>query len=68
MKNEGTLDRTIRVILGLLILSLTLVGPRSLWGLFGAIPLLTGAFGFCPLYRLFGIRTCAPAASGTEAR
>ena len=68
MKNEGMLDRAIRVILGLAILSLTVVGPRSLWGLFGAIPLLTGAFGFCPLYRLFGIRTCAAVASGRAAR
>jgi hypothetical protein len=56
--NEGTLDRTIRVIAGLSILSLTLVGPRSLWGLVGLVPLATGILGFCPLYALLGIRTC----------
>ena len=58
MMNEGTLDRTIRIVLGLALLSLTLVGPRTLLGLVGAVPLLTGIVGFCPLYALVGIRTC----------
>jgi hypothetical protein len=59
MTNEGTLDRAIRVVAGLAILSLTVFGPHTLWGLVGAVPLLTGLVGFCPLYRLLGIRTCA---------
>ncbi len=64
MKNEGTLDRTIRVIAGLAILSLTIIGPHTMWGLVGVVPLLTGVVGFCPAYRLLGIRTCAaPAGS-----
>ena len=67
MTNEGTLDRTIRVIAGLAILSLTVFGPRTLWGLVGAIPLLTGIFGFCPLYRILGIRTCSVPAGGGSA-
>lgn len=62
--NEGKLDRIIRVVVGLALLSLTVVGPKSLLGLVGAVPLLTGVFGFCPLYRLLGIRTC-PASRGT---
>jgi len=63
MTNEGTLDRTIRIVLGVALLSLTFVGPRSLWGLVGALPLVTGLVGFCPLYRVLGIRTCpAPTA------
>jgi len=61
MKNEGTVDRTVRVVAGLVILSLTLVGPQSLWGLVGLVPLATGIFGFCPLYRLVGINTCGAA-------
>ena len=61
MTNEGTLDRTIRVIVGLAVLSLTVVGPRSWLGLLGVIPLLTGIVGYCPAYRLLGIRTGAPA-------
>ena len=60
MTNEGTADRTIRVVLGLAILSLTFVGPHTLWGLVGLVPLATGISGFCPLYTVFGIRTCPP--------
>ena len=57
MTNEATIDRVVRVVLGLGLLSLTLVGPRTPWGLVGLVPLATGAVGFCPLYRLLGIRT-----------
>ena len=56
--NEGTLDRTIRIVIGLALLTLTIAGPRTLLGLIGVVPLLTGIVGFCPLYRLVGIRTC----------
>jgi hypothetical protein len=57
MLNEGTLDRTIRIALGLALVSLVFVGPRSLWGLLGLVPLATGAIGFCPLYRIIGLST-----------
>jgi hypothetical protein len=56
--NEGGLDRGVRVALGLVLLTLFFVGPKTPWGLLGVIPLLTGALGSCPLYRLFGISTC----------
>jgi hypothetical protein len=58
--NAGTADRLIRVVLGLAILSLALVGPRTPWGYLGLVPLLTGALGVCPLYSVLGISTCAP--------
>ncbi len=58
MDNEGTLDRIIRVILGLAVLSLTFLGPHSVWGLLGLVPLITGIVGYCPLYRLLGMTTC----------
>ena len=58
-RNEGTLDRTIRVVLGIGLLALVFVGPHSWLGLVGVVPLLTGLVGFCPLYRLIGVRTCA---------
>lgn len=58
MKNEGNLDRGLRVVVGLAVLSLVVVGPKSLWGLVGLVPLLTGLVGFCPVYRLFGLNTC----------
>lgn len=56
--NEGNLDRIIRVILGLVLLALTVVGPQSMWGLVGLVPLLTGVIGYCPLYQVLGIKTC----------
>lgn len=56
--NEGKIDRFLRVILGLGLLSLVFVGPQTMWGLFGLVPLLTGLFGFCPLYKIFGLSTC----------
>jgi hypothetical protein len=59
MVNEGTLDRVIRVVAGIALLSLAVVGPQSLLGLVGVVPLATGIVGFCPLYRLLGIRTNA---------
>lgn len=58
MINEGTLDRTIRIVLGLAILSLAFVGPKSALGYIGVVPVVTGLVGFCPAYRLFGLNTC----------
>ncbi len=57
-RNEGTLDRALRIILGLGLLSLTVTGPQTLWGLIGIVPLATGLAGFCPLYRIIGLSTC----------
>lgn len=57
--NTAGWDRTIRIVLGLALLSLVVVGPQTLWGLVGLIPLMTGLAGFCPAYRLVGINTCA---------
>ncbi len=67
MTNEGTLDRAIRVVVGLVLLSLVFVGPATLWGLVGLVPLLTGIVGFCPLYRLFGLDTRGAAQRGGPA-
>jgi hypothetical protein len=55
--NEGMVDRLVRVVLGLGLLALIFVGPKSWIGLVGVVPLLTGIVGFCPLYRLLGVRT-----------
>jgi DUF2892 family protein len=57
-KNEHGVDRGIRVVLGIALLSLTFFGPKTYWGLVGAVPLLTGLIGSCPLYSVFGISTC----------
>ena len=56
--NEAGWDRALRVVVGLGILTLTVVGPQTLWGLLGAIPVFTGLAGHCPLYRLVGLSTC----------
>lgn len=58
MTNEGTIDRAVRIVLGLGILSLAFLGPRTPWAYVGIIPLATGLLGFCPLYRVLGISTC----------
>lgn len=56
--NEHPLERAVRVVLGLAVLSLVFVGPHTLWGLVGAVPLLTGLLGSCPIYTAFGFSTC----------
>ena len=57
-RNEATWDRLLRVALGLVLLSLTVVGPQTPWGLIGIVPLLTGLAGSCPIYSLLGWTTC----------
>ncbi|WDE01023.1 MULTISPECIES: YgaP family membrane protein [Thalassomonas] len=57
-KNEGFIDRTLRIILGLLLLAMVFIGPQTLWGYVGLIPLVTGVVGFCPLYKIFGLSSC----------
>jgi hypothetical protein len=57
-KNIGSVERFIRVIAGIAILSLAFVGPRSTWAYLGIIPLATGLMGWCPPYALLGISTC----------
>ena len=59
MHNEGGLDRLLRIVVGLVVLALVFVGPKTPLGWIGAIPLLTGLIGFCPAYRIFGISTCS---------
>ena len=58
--NVGSTDRTIRVILGLGLLSLLFLldGNARWFGLIGIVPLLTGLAGRCPAYGLFGFDTC----------
>ena len=57
MLNEGKFDRVVRVVLGLALLAMVFVGPQTWLGWLGLVPLVTGLVGFCPLYRLIGIRT-----------
>lgn len=55
--NEGSLDRGLRIILGVVVLALAFGGPKSGWGYLGLIPLATGLLGSCPLYTIAGLST-----------
>lgn len=56
--NEAGWDRTLRIVIGLVAISLVFVGPKTMWGLLGIIPLATGVTGSCLLYSLLGVSTC----------
>ncbi len=58
--NEGTADRVMRVVVGLIVLGLFFVldGNSRYWALVGLVPLMTGLVGYCPLYSLLGFNTC----------
>ena len=57
-KNVGSIDRIARIVLGLVLIALVFVGPQTPWGWIGLVPLATALVGWCPAYRLLGIRTC----------
>lgn len=57
-KNVNTTDRIIRVMLGLVVLSLAFVGPQTPWAYAGIILIVTGFVRFCPLYRIVGVSSC----------
>lgn len=56
--NMGRLDRSLRAILGIILIALVFVGPQSAWGWLGVLPLTTAVLGFCPIYSMLGIKTC----------
>jgi hypothetical protein len=58
LKNVGTVDRAIRVLAGLALIAATWLGYIGSWGWVGVVPLATGMFSFCPVYRLLGLNTC----------
>lgn len=57
-RNMGGVDRGLRAIAGLVLVSLVFIGPQTPWGWIGVVPLFTGLTGWCPAYKLFGIKTC----------
>ncbi|SCC91380.1 conserved hypothetical protein [Thiomonas sp. X19] len=57
-KNAGGLDRGFRIAVGVVLIALAASGTVGVWGYIGVVPLLTGLFGFCPVYTLLGMNTC----------
>jgi hypothetical protein len=55
--NVGNLDRSLRILSGLALIGLAAFGTIGAWGYVGIVPLVTGTWGFCPLYRLLGLST-----------
>jgi hypothetical protein len=58
MKNVGSADRVIRLILGLVIIGIGYY-YQSWWGAIGIVPIFTALIGWCPAYLPFGINTCS---------
>ena len=56
--NVGGVDRILRIIVGLVLIALVFVGPKTAWGWLGLIPLATGLLKTCPAYSLLGVNTC----------
>jgi len=59
MRNVGSIDKVLRVLVGVIALSLVFIGPQTAWGWVGVIPLMTGLVSFCPLYKVIGLKTCS---------
>lgn len=56
--NVGSLDKMIRLLVGIILIALSALGIIGHWGWVGVVPLFTGLFSTCPAYSLLGISTC----------
>lgn len=56
--NVGTMDRIVRILVGIGLIGATLAGLIGVWGWIGVVPLATGIFRFCPAYTLLGMSSC----------
>ena len=56
--NVGRIERVLRAVIGLGLIAIAFVGPKTAWGYLGLVPLATAIFGWCPPYALLGINTC----------
>lgn len=57
-QNVGTVDRALRAIVGLVLISQTVIGLQTVWGWVGLVPLATAFIGWCPAYLPIGLNTC----------
>jgi hypothetical protein len=58
-KNVGTVDRTVRILAGIVLIALAATGTVGWWGWLGIVPLATGLTEWCPPYSMLGINTCS---------
>jgi hypothetical protein len=64
-RNVGGIDRILRLVVGIALVGLALVGTIGWWGFIGIVPIVTAAVGYCPIYPLLGMNTCPIARSGS---
>ena len=62
--NVGGIDKILRVVVGIALIAMAALGVVGAWGWIGVVPLLTGLFGVCPAYSLFGMNTCSMRKNG----
>jgi ABC-type polysaccharide/polyol phosphate export permease len=56
--NLGSIDRLLRLVIGVILIALVFIGPKTPWGWLGLILVATALLSSCPIYSLFGIKTC----------
>ena len=57
-KNIGSVDRVLRIVVGLALIALAVLNEGMNWGWIGVVPLATAVFSSCPAYSLLGLNTC----------
>jgi len=62
--NVGGVDRVLRIVIGLVLVGMAVTNVVGLWGWIGIVPLVTGLFGFCPLYSIIRINSCGNNCAG----
>lgn len=58
MINVCTVGRALRIIVGLTLITLAIMGTIGLWGWLGIVPLVAGTVGWCPVNKLIGMKDC----------
>lgn len=56
--NVGGMDKILRIVAGVVLLALAIMGIGAPWTFIGIVPLVTGLMGWCPAYMLLGLNTC----------
>jgi hypothetical protein len=56
--NVGGIDKILRILAGLVLIALAVMGIGAPWTWIGVVPLATGLMGWCPAYTLFGLNSC----------